>query len=76
MSVFLESLKRNGHLESLHMTICNVGSRKLSTIILNLCTLTKINKINVNSRLVITKTKKFPIFVQKVCTVKKQINLN
>jgi FkbM family methyltransferase len=29
MSVFLESLKRNGHLESLHMTVCNVGSRKL-----------------------------------------------
>lgn len=29
MSVFLESLKRNGHLESLHMTVCNVDSRKL-----------------------------------------------
>ena len=30
MSVFLESLKRNGHLDPLHMTVCNIGSSKLS----------------------------------------------
>lgn len=29
MSVFLESLKRSGHLDSIHMTVFNVGSRKL-----------------------------------------------
>ncbi|MBD2654401.1 FkbM family methyltransferase [Synechocystis sp. FACHB-383] len=29
MSVFLEALKRHGHLTNLHMTVCNVGSRKL-----------------------------------------------
>lgn len=30
MSVFLPSLKKNGHLDRIHMTICNVGSRKLT----------------------------------------------
>lgn len=30
MSFFLESLKKSGHLDQIHMTICNVGSRKLS----------------------------------------------
>ena len=29
MSVFLPSLKKNGLLDRIHMTICNVGSRKL-----------------------------------------------
>jgi FkbM family methyltransferase len=29
MSVFLEALKGHGHLTNLHMTVCNVGSRKL-----------------------------------------------
>ncbi|MBW4599567.1 MAG: FkbM family methyltransferase [Calothrix sp. FI2-JRJ7] len=29
MSVFLNSLKKNGHLDQIHMTVCNVGSRKL-----------------------------------------------
>ncbi len=31
MSVFLPSLKKSGHLDGIHMTICNVGSRKLDT---------------------------------------------
>lgn len=31
MSVFLESLNKSGHLERLHMTLCNVGSRKLES---------------------------------------------
>ncbi len=30
MPVFLSSLKQSGHLDSIHMAICNVGSRKLS----------------------------------------------
>lgn len=30
MSIFLPSLKKDGHLDRIHMTICNVGSRKLS----------------------------------------------
>lgn len=29
MSVFLKYLKKNGHLDQIHMTVCNVGSRKL-----------------------------------------------
>jgi FkbM family methyltransferase len=29
MSVFLNSLKNNGHLDQIHMTVCNVGSRKI-----------------------------------------------
>lgn len=29
MTVFLQSLKKSGHLDRLHMTVCNVGSRKL-----------------------------------------------
>jgi FkbM family methyltransferase len=29
MSVFLKNLKKDGHLEQIHMTVCNVGSRKL-----------------------------------------------
>ncbi|BDA66135.1 methyltransferase FkbM family [Calothrix sp. PCC 7716] len=29
MSVFLKNLKKNGHLDQIHMTVCNVGSRKL-----------------------------------------------
>lgn len=29
MSVFLPSLKKSGHLNQVHMTVCNVGSRKL-----------------------------------------------
>ena len=29
MSIFLETLKHHGHLTHLHMTVCNVGSRKL-----------------------------------------------
>ncbi|MEP0885558.1 FkbM family methyltransferase [Trichocoleus sp. ST-U3] len=32
MSVFLSSLKRSGHLNRLHLTICNVGSRKLGSL--------------------------------------------
>ncbi len=32
MSVFLSSLKRSGHLDQLHLTICNVGSRKLGSL--------------------------------------------
>ncbi|MEP0751943.1 FkbM family methyltransferase [Trichocoleus sp. Lan] len=31
MSVFLSSLKKSGHLDQLHLTICNVGSRKLGS---------------------------------------------
>jgi hypothetical protein len=31
MSVFLSSLKKSGHLDQLHITICNVGSRKLGS---------------------------------------------
>ncbi|MEB3181353.1 MAG: FkbM family methyltransferase [Nostocaceae cyanobacterium] len=31
MSIFLSSLKKSGHLDEVHMTICNVGSRKLGT---------------------------------------------
>jgi FkbM family methyltransferase len=31
MPVFLPSLKKNGHLDRIHITICNVGSRKLGT---------------------------------------------
>ncbi len=31
MSIFLQSLKEQGYLEQVHMTICNVGSRKLSS---------------------------------------------
>lgn len=31
MSVFLSSLKQSGHLERIHLTICNVGSRKLGS---------------------------------------------
>ncbi len=31
MSVFLASLKRSGHLDRIHMTVCNVGSRKISS---------------------------------------------
>ncbi|MBO0349185.1 FkbM family methyltransferase [Phormidium pseudopriestleyi FRX01] len=31
MSVFLESLKKSGHLDRLDMTLCNVGSRKLGS---------------------------------------------
>jgi FkbM family methyltransferase len=30
MPVFLPSLKNNGHLDRIHMTVCNVGSRKIS----------------------------------------------
>ncbi|BAZ16562.1 methyltransferase FkbM family protein [Calothrix sp. NIES-4071] len=29
MSVFLNNLKKRGHLDQIHMTVCNVGSRKL-----------------------------------------------
>jgi FkbM family methyltransferase len=29
MSAFLKYLKKNGHLDNIHMTICNVGSRKI-----------------------------------------------
>jgi FkbM family methyltransferase len=29
MPVFLPSLKNNGHLDRIHMTVCNVGSRKV-----------------------------------------------
>jgi len=29
MSVFLSSLNKSGHLEQIHLTLCNVGSRKL-----------------------------------------------
>jgi FkbM family methyltransferase len=29
MALFLQSLKQNGHLAQIHMTICSVGSRKL-----------------------------------------------
>jgi FkbM family methyltransferase len=29
MPVFLESLKKSGHLDQIHMTLCNIGSRKL-----------------------------------------------
>ena len=31
MSVFLPSLKKSGHLDRIHMTVCNVGSRKISS---------------------------------------------
>lgn len=31
MSVFIKSLKEKGQLDQVHMTICNVGSRKLSS---------------------------------------------
>jgi FkbM family methyltransferase len=31
MSVFLQSLKEKGFLDQIHLTICNVGSRKLSS---------------------------------------------
>jgi FkbM family methyltransferase len=31
MAVFVESLKKSGHLDDIHMTLCNVGSRKLGT---------------------------------------------
>ncbi|MGB7444687.1 MAG: FkbM family methyltransferase [Coleofasciculaceae cyanobacterium] len=31
MSVFLPSLKQSGHLDRIHLTICNVGSRKVGT---------------------------------------------
>lgn len=31
MSFFLKSLKKSGHLDSIHMTVCNVGSRKLES---------------------------------------------
>lgn len=30
MPVFLPSLKKSGHLDRIHMTVCNVGSRKIS----------------------------------------------
>lgn len=30
MSVFLQSLKKSGHLDRIHMTVCNVGSRKVA----------------------------------------------
>ena len=30
MSIFLHSLKKRGHLDRLHFTVCNVGSRKIS----------------------------------------------
>lgn len=29
MSIFLPNLKKSGHLNTIHMTVCNVGSRKL-----------------------------------------------
>jgi hypothetical protein len=29
ISIIVDSLKRSGHLDSIHITICNVGSRKL-----------------------------------------------
>jgi FkbM family methyltransferase len=32
MSTFLPSLKKQGHLDCLHMTLCNVGSRKLEQL--------------------------------------------
>lgn len=32
MSTFLPSLKRSGHLDRIHITLCNVGSRKLSDL--------------------------------------------
>jgi FkbM family methyltransferase len=31
MSVFLPSLKKSGHLDRIHMTVCNVGSRKITS---------------------------------------------
>ncbi|MEG4071187.1 FkbM family methyltransferase [Microcoleus sp. Pol14C2] len=31
MSLFLPSLKRSGHLDRIHMTVCNVGSRKVTS---------------------------------------------
>jgi methyltransferase, FkbM family len=31
MSFFLKSLKKSGHLDRIHMTVCNVGSRKLES---------------------------------------------
>jgi FkbM family methyltransferase len=31
MAIFLASLKKSGHLDRVHMVVCNVGSRKLST---------------------------------------------
>jgi FkbM family methyltransferase len=30
MSIFLPALKKNGHLDNIQMTICNIGSRKVS----------------------------------------------
>jgi FkbM family methyltransferase len=30
MSIFLSSLKKRGHLDHLHLTVCNVGSRKIN----------------------------------------------
>jgi FkbM family methyltransferase len=30
MSIFLSALKKNGHLDNIQMTICNIGSRKVS----------------------------------------------
>ncbi len=30
MSTFLHSLKKRGHLDRIHLTVCNVGSRKIS----------------------------------------------
>jgi FkbM family methyltransferase len=30
MAIFLPSLKKSGHLDQIHLTICNVGSRKIS----------------------------------------------
>ncbi|MEQ9554051.1 MAG: hypothetical protein RIM23_31075 [Coleofasciculus sp. G3-WIS-01] len=29
MSVFLSSLKKSGHLDQIHLTLCNIGSRKV-----------------------------------------------
>jgi FkbM family methyltransferase len=31
MSVFLSSLKKSGHLERIHITLCNVGARKIES---------------------------------------------
>ncbi len=31
MSIFLPSLKKSGHLDRIYMTVCNVGSRKISS---------------------------------------------
>ncbi|MBW4659654.1 MAG: FkbM family methyltransferase [Drouetiella hepatica Uher 2000/2452] len=30
MSIFLHSLKKRGHLDRIHLTVCNVGSRKIN----------------------------------------------